>query len=401
MLRKWKDLLGASRPKGKPELPLDLTAPGFVQDPAPVYAWLRENAPLAEVASGGFLLTRHADIKAAFVNPGLGNTPSRFSVLSARHRQTHVAADVAAHIPPFLDKPDHVPMRKALSAAFFDSFGAAQAWLPELASQMVAQRRGQPFDLIADLAQPYVCTVMARFVGLPQDLEAIGVAADRFFHLFAPIRDREVLERTNAALTEARAFVLAAVAARQAQPQEDLISHLLAAGLGPLEVADNALLVLADGIENIKAGIAMALDVALAKGLRGHEADIDAITRECLRLSTPGQIIPRVTRAPITLLGQDLGEGVPVFLALGSANLDPQAHPDPLTFRPDRDLKDALLFGQGRHRCIGEPLGVLQVSAMLTALLQAGVQRTDDAPLRYLPRFGHRWPAAMAVRVGA
>ncbi|MEZ5676837.1 MAG: cytochrome P450 [Thalassovita sp.] len=120
------------------------------------------------------------------------------------------------------------------------------------------------------------------------------------------------------------------------------------------------------------------------------------MTEEALRLATPGQIIPRVTRAPVRLHGIDLGEGVPVFLALGSANLDPAAHPEADRFKPGRSGETLLMFGRGRHRCIGAQLGVLQISSMLGALRTAGAV---PMPRRWSvrPGSGHRWPVAMQV----
>jgi hypothetical protein len=53
-------------------------APAFFADPEAIYTPLRAQAPIAPVKQGGFLLTRHADIVAAFSDAALGNAPSRF-----------------------------------------------------------------------------------------------------------------------------------------------------------------------------------------------------------------------------------------------------------------------------------------------------------------------------------
>ncbi len=93
----------------------------------------------------------------------------------------------------------------------------------------------------------------------------------------------------------------------------------LAGQLSPQQVVDNAYLVLADGIENIEAGM-------------------------------------------------------PVFLVLGSVNLDPAAHPDPLTFRPHHADAPVRTFGAGQHGCIVAQLGRLQITALIAALLAAGAR---------------------------
>ena len=392
-MKKWRSWFGGSARNNAPRLPVDLADAGLWADPAPVWAWLRDHQPLAETASGGYVLTRHADILDAFTNPALGNQPSRFSVLAARNRNKSTAAALTAHIPPFQDKPEHVPTRQAVSAAFHQVFRDAAEWVPNLAQDRVAALRGQSFDLVRDLAQPFACSVMARFVGLPDDRQAIKHATQGFFHLFAPITDRAQFDATNAALDQARSFLSATP-----PPPGSLLAALAESGLPPQAALDNALLVLADGVENIEAGIATALDLTLTHaGDIPPDTPIDAITEEALRLATPGQIIPRVTRAHVRLHGIDLGEGVPVFLALGSANLDPAAHPEPDRFKPGRSGETLLMFGRGRHRCIGAQLGVLQISSILGALRTAGAVRTNAAPLVCQARFGHRWPVAMQV----
>jgi len=396
-MKKWRSWFGGSdrseRAAGPLE-PVDLTAPDVVADPAPLYARLRADAPVARMASGGFVLTRHADITAAFSDPALGNAPSRFSVLTARNRDREVAADLAANIPPFMDRPDHVPARRALSAVFYDLFEAAGAWVPELAAARVAALRGQRAELITDLAGPYAAAAMARFIGLPDEPARIKQATTRFFRLFAPISGRAELAEVNAALTEARDWIDAAAG------PGGMVTRLTEAGLSRAAAVDNALLVLADGVENIEAGIATTLHLAHRDGAQipqGTKAD--AITAEALRLSTPGQVIPRVARQDCTIGGVQIGAGMPVFLALGSANLDDAVFADPTLFDPARDGSAALTFGRGRHSCIGAPLGRLLIVSMVEALRAAHARPLEDGPLTYVPRFGHRWPARLPVEI--
>ncbi|MEC7764845.1 MAG: cytochrome P450 [Pseudomonadota bacterium] len=407
-MRKLKSWFGAGRAKpAAPELPVDLLSDAFVADPAPTWAWLRDNAPLAPVKSGGYVMTRAADIKAAFTDARLGNAPSRFSMLAEKNRDKYVAADVAANIPPFLDKPRHVEMRKPLSSAFFAAFDGAQDWIDPLAEAHLTRIAGQGAqDIITAYARPFAAQAMARFIGLDHDPEAISRATDALFKLFAPITDRTVFDGVNAGLSATRAYIGEAVAARHAHPGDDLISHLIArGGLTDIEIGDHALLILADGIENIEAAIAQLVlmlhehpdhRAALAAG----EGDVTATVLEVLRLQTPAQTIPRVVREAHERDGVHLTEGTPIFLALGSANRDPDQHENPDDFDPTRDLSDVLLFGQGRHRCIGAPLGQLLVSAATRAMLKRDVALvTDPAQVTYHKRLGHRWPVELRANV--
>ena len=397
MMRKWRAWFAGSGRRTDLDLPVDLTSPEFFANPAPIYAALRENAPVAPVAGGGFILSRHADIVAAMSDSRLGNAPSRFSVLAEKNRDKSVAAAVAANIPPFLDKPRHIEMRRAVSGAFHTTFRNAQDWIGTCAREAVETRHGKDVDLIAEVARPYVCRVMSRFVGLPDEADAIKAATNGFFHLFAPISDRAVFEQVNRQLVDARSFIARSL---DANPQSaSLLCALTEAGLCREEVVDNALLVLADGIENIEAAIALSF-----RHIFKHREDIptgtptDAIVDECLRLDTPGQIIPRVAREDLELEGVSISKGMPVFLALGSANLDDAAFSEPTAFRLDRPTRNVLTFGLGRHSCIGAPLGKLQIVAMIDALTAAGASPRNEKQIDFHHRFGHRWPRSFSIQ---
>jgi cytochrome P450 len=409
---KWTNVFAAGRPEHAPApaLPFDLLAAEFVADPAPGYAWLRDNAPLAALKGGGYVLTRAADIHDAFTDPRLGNAPSRFSMLAAKNRDRYTAAGVAANIPPFLDKPRHVDMRRPLSAAFYDAFAGAHGWIDDLAQEHVARARAQGrAEVISQIGRPYAAQAMARFVGLDHDPAAIATATGAVFKLFAPITDRAGFEAVNTGLDATRRHIAKAVERRHADPGNDLISHLIAyqkdhdGTPNDVEIGDNALLVLADGIENIEAAIAQVL-ILLDRNPHARAAlgagalDPGAVVREALRLETPAQLIARVVREPHVRHGVPLSEGTPVFLALGSANRDPGLHPDPDRFDPARDPAQALTFGRGRHRCIGADLGQMLITAAVRALAAHPLRLVDPPEaLRYQPRVGHRWAASLRI----
>ncbi len=417
---KWRNVFGGGRSKRKaelrppapPTLPVDVLSPEFIADPAPAYAWLRENAPLAEVRGGGYLLTRSEDIFAAFTDARLGNAPSRFSMLAAKNRDRYVAADVAANIPPFLDKPRHIDMRRSLSAAFHDTFTQAQDWIDPLAERWAETLVDKGVvDIVSGFGRPFATEAMARFVGLDHDPAAIATATGALFKLFAPIMDRADFVEVNSGLASTRSYIGRAVIARKSDPGNDLISHLLAFqethdGLpNDIEIGDNALLILADGIENIEAAIAQAICILVRTGrwqaFCNGEMDASATVLEVLRLETPAQLLPRVVREAHERHGVRLPEGTPLFLALGSANRDAARHADPDRFDILRDHSEVLTFGRGRHRCIGAALGQLLVSAGIRALAKHDVTfLSDPSNISYRVRIGHRWPKAVEVSVG-
>jgi cytochrome P450 len=60
-----------------------------------------------------------------------------------------------------------------------------------------------------------------------------------------------------------------------------------------------------------------------------------------------------------------------------------------------------LAFGQGRHSCIGRQLALLQIKAMLNALIAGSVTIDDIEEQVWVHRFGHRWPSCQTVQIPA
>lgn len=400
-LRKWFGAGAKPEQFVLPEGPIDLASETALVDPYPLYAALRTTRPVAPLQVGGVLLTRHEDILAAMTNSVLGNAPSRFSALSVRNRDKHVAASIAAHIPPFLDMPEHKLPRQALSKAFYQVFRDQQKVLPELAQKCLNVLPSGEIELIKQYSSPFALTSMARFVGLSADLDQLKQLSEAFFHLFAPIRDSAGFAQTNQRLSEARAMIAASLERARHTPDNGLLSALLMfqtdhSDLSDQQIVDCALLVFADGIENIEAGAASVLRRLLQEDALNHP-DLEQAVREALRLETPGQIVPRIAKEDTVLLGTPISAGTPVYLALASGNVDETVFELADQFEPDRS-EGAITFGLGRHRCIGEQLGVAQLLAMLAALRDQGVRVCSPGiPLRYQDRFGHRWPAEMNV----
>lgn len=392
----WK-LKNAFRKRSVPPALIDLTAPAFFADPYPVYEVLRRQHAIVPAANGGHILLRHADILEALSDDKLGNAPSRFSALAAKNKARHVAAAVASRIPPFLDMPDLKIPRTSMSRAFHKTFGQFQPTLDALAS--AAMPGAYPADLVSEIARPYALSAMSAFTGVEASHTQLKTYTDAFFRLFAPLNDAEAFAQTNARLAEFRKCIRDALERRRQERKIDFLSNMLAYQEGEAAVTedhiiDATLLVFADGIENIEAGCALAFEIL--SGIPVQDLTENHVI-EALRLQTPAQILPRVARVDHVRHGVDIKQGQGVFLALGSANRDPEAYASADMFDPARDNSKALIFGRGVHQCIGRPLALAQILTLCRALCEAGAKPADHAASKFAQRFGHRWPVAMLV----
>lgn len=385
--------------------------PAFVDDPYSCFAWLRRHDPVHMSEQGAWLLSRHADVVAALADRRFSNEPAFYAVLHRRNRDKYISADVANNTLPFLEGDSHKRLRHLIAPAFLNFVRGGAMDLEGLASDVLAAREAsRALDLLHDFATPLALKVLCRILGFNEaDGQQLKAWSDAFFYLFAPMPSTEVRDHTDQTLTAFRRYVSAVVESRQAKRGTDLISVLLdkrdeGAVFSNSELVDNCMLLFADGIGNVDAGMANLFALLLQnrdqlERLYSNPALIPAAVDEALRLETPGQFIARVATEDMQLHGKLIKQHQAVFLLLASANRDEQIFSDPDAFQPERsNSREALSFGKGAHTCVGAHLVRLEMQAALTVLLQSCRHiRMSEDHLRWRPRRAHRWLQALPV----
>jgi hypothetical protein len=399
-------------PADKHTSPVDLRSPDFFSNPYSIYSELRASQAIAPCNPAGFILTRHQDVKAALTNPNLGNAPSRYSTLHRKNADKYVAANLAQNILPFMEGDAHISQRRIVSKVFLDHLKASPGEMRDVAGhycQAMADRESA--DLIADFAECFAIDVMCRFIGFPQQQRAIVKRfSSAFFFLFAPIGDPSKFAEINDTLAQFRVLVGQQLATRRRSPEDDLLTRFLDARvnncrLNEQEIIDTCILLFADGVENVLAGIVnVMLGLSQASHIQADfkrgELRVRAIVEEGLRLDTPAQIIPRIVKQDTEICGTALKQNTPVFLALGSANRDESVFVDADAFNPNRSQENTLTFGGGRHSCIGAQLAKKLIEIAVEVALVNGVKVTSrPAEISYQHRFGHRWAERLDVTI--
>jgi cytochrome P450 len=380
----------------------------LIADPYAYYDDLRARDPVHEVSDGVYLLTRYADCAAALTDKRLSNRPAPFALLHPRHRETFIGADIAQNLIAFRDAPDVTAARKALATTFIAGTRHSAPVLADLArARAAALETDGPVDFVADVAMPYALHAMCRILGFPEeDAPRLKAWSAEFFYLFHAIPDRETLKRLNAQLAEFRAYTAGIVADRRTAPRDDLISRLARIDTAVVDedaLVDNVMLLAADGVENVWAGMANALMLVLRHRaeVAGHIAagvPWSAILTECLRLESPGQYQGRIAAEAVEIGGVTLRKYAVVLVGLAAANRDPAAFPDPTAFRPGRKGARDLSFGLGGHACLGRSLVNMQMVALFEALWPHLAEITaDPRPDLWDGRAGHRWLSSLPV----
>ena len=412
-LARRASLFGFKNKKTTVSEEIDLASATFFQNPYPTYQRLRKTSPIVAVKPAGHLLTRHADIAEALASPDLRNTPSRFSVLNSRNAKRYEAARLANNILPFLDPPENKVRRQCLIRAVHSRLNQWQTGIDAVADkQMQTFLRDKGDDLIEDFSSPLSLGLMCDFIGIPEsEKQRYKQLSEAFFYLFAPLSNAEKFEQVNEVLAVFRTEFQGLLDKRVLEPKPDLISALLVAEeegekLDHDEIVDSCMLVFADGVENVEAGIANVLsafhqDKQAQKMFAESELSLEEVVSEGLRLQTPAQFIARIANQDMQICGAQISAETPVFLSLASANRDEEVFENAGNMRPGRSARDIFTFGRGSHACIGSRLSSLQINAALKQILTAELKpKLHPDQIIYRPRLAHRWPKAFPVYRG-
>lgn len=175
----------------------------------------------------------------------------------------------------------------------------------------------------------------------------------------------------KAAVAEMFAYFSDVIAARRADPSDDLISALTTAEVDGERLTDWDVLgfcfvMVAGG--NDTTGNLISHGVALLDGdhvqrerLAADPSLIPNALVEFLRLEASVQALARTTTRPVTLHGREIPEGEKVMMLFGSANRDEREFgPSAGELDVTREIPRHLGFSSGVHFCIGSHLAKLR-----------------------------------------
>ncbi len=333
------------------------------------------------------MLTRYDDVRRVCLDKEISSDRLRpfFASLPGEEAQ-RIAAIIRylSHWMVFRDPPDHTRLRRLTSKVFHVRSMHAMRPTVERLTALLLARIGdrEHVDFVGDFAGPLPALVIMAMLGVPESelLRVKRMSDDMALFIGSSRTSPEKYDTAEAATQEMAAFFRAFIAARRAEPEDDLLTELVHLRDGDDRLSEDELvatciLLLFAGHETTTNHIANGLMSLLRFPDQLHKLRDDptlapAAIEELLRYDGPSIAQVRIVREPLSLHGKTLQPGERVFIMLNAANRDPRAYPDPDRLDIDRNGVPHLTFGFGMHICLGFPLARLEGQIALPAVLE-------------------------------
>ena len=356
-----------------------ITVAELEDDPYPIYARLRAEAPVAWVPAVEMWLATTwdaalrvasepelfaADMPGSPIERSFGS-PTILTCDGERHRELRRSID-----------PKYRPHE--VGAYIEDLVG------PIVAEQLEKLDASSEVDLMADYFEPISVLSLGAVLGLGD------ISADTLRGWFAALadgatnfeRDPDKQARSDAASAEIDDRLAPLLDHLEREPDDSTISHMIHSGREPGDPRPREAymptlkVILLGGMQEPGHGAGSVLYALLThpEALDEVTGDLDgklpAAIDEGMRWIAPIGTQGRRTTQEVELEGVTLPADAPVAAVVASANRDPARFDDPDSFDLDRDRRRLATFGFGRHFCSGHAFARAQERIALRALLR-------------------------------
>jgi cytochrome P450 len=268
-------------------------------------------------------------------------------------------------------------------------------------------------DLMKDFACLLPLNVIARLIGIPSEAFPRTVKwTERLARIFDPLVSLEELGTLDRASGEFMAFLGNLIQERRREPQRDLISDLCLSDCGqdpPLtdeEIAAVCILVFAAGEETMvnllgNGTVALSKHPDQRQYLLQHPEALPGAVDELLRYDAPLQITSRTALGDFEVGGKHIHAGDQVYLAIGSANRDPERWEQADNLVLERKHNLHMAFADGHHLCVGAQLARIEGEEAFRVLLEMVPNMSVDTEnLHWRPHMVLRGLTSLPVRFG-
>ncbi|MGE2818085.1 cytochrome P450 [Mycobacterium heidelbergense] len=358
-------------------------------NPWPMYRALRDHDPVHHVVPEGrsdrdyYVLSRHADVWAAARDH---ETFSSAQGLTVNYDDLEMIG--LQDNPPFVmqDPPVHTEFRKLVSRGFTPrQVEAVEPKVHEFVVERIERLRSDGGgDIVTELFKPLPSMVVAHYLGVPEGDRA---QFDGWTQAIVAANTTEggvsgAVESAGDAVGSMMAYFTRLIERRRTEPEDDTISHLVAAGVGADGDISGTLSILAftftmvtGGNDTVTGMLGGSMPLLHRRPdqrrlLVDDPALIPDAVEELLRLTSPVQGLARTATQDTAIGDTTVPAGRKVLLLYASANHDERQYgSDAGELDVTRRPRNILTFSHGAHHCLGAAAARMQSRVALTELL--------------------------------
>lgn len=358
--------------------------PRFLADPWPIFARLRDEAPVFWSATHhAWIVTRHADVLQAFRDPRL----SASRIVPFLEQIPGGLGDDFPLIRRFenawitnVDDPVHGRLRRLMMNAFSKS--VVEGLRPKAAQvsrELLAGVAGREVDFVQDVARELPARVVAEMFGIPRGQRDAfaGWAARIQAATGAAVLTRAMVVDYHRTLEELNVALGALIDARRRVPRDDLLSEFVRARDEGDRLSEDELLgachaTIIGGFETTMHMLTLGLiELRERPGLRSYALaapmSMQRTVDELLRYLGMTKGMLRIAREDFLWHDQAIHRGDLVFAMNAAANRDERAWDQPDEIDPERNNSRSMAFGPGMHYCLGHLLARMELGEFFTA----------------------------------
>jgi cytochrome P450 len=349
-----------------------------------MYKALRDHDPVHHVVPEDrpdhdyYVLSRHADIWAAARDH---ETFSSAQGLTVNYGELELIG--LQDNPPMVmqDPPVHTEFRKLVARGFTPrQVEAVEPKVREFVVERIERLRANGGgDIVVELFKPLPSMVVAHYLGVPEEDRK---QFDGWTQAIVAANTAEGgVATAGEAVGSMMAYFAELIERRRGEPEDDTISHLVAAGVGADGDIAGTLSILAFTFTMVTGGNDTTTGMLGGSMPLLHErpdqrqllVNLDLIpdaVEELLRLTSPVQGLARTTTRDVTIGDTVVPAGRKVLLLYGSGNRDERQYgPDAGELDVIRCPRNILTFSHGAHHCLGAAAARMQSRVALTELL--------------------------------
>ena len=365
----------------------EIFGPAMRANPYPFYHELRESNPVCwDKSLQAWVVTRYEDVAMVLHDSRFSANRIAAATEQIKTPRYRPLLDVMAQKMSEKDEPDHMRLRSLVNKAF--AHMALEHWEPLIRNRgndlLDTFRTANGGEFINDYSVPLPLLIILQLVGVPtQNTQQVKTWCDDFAVIalnYYTHLSEEKLEKGLRSVQEFRNFLTQRIAELEAQPEDNLLSALIAAEhegqrLSVEEMLANTFLLLTAGNETTTCLLGNGLAALLEypdqmQRLRQNPELIPQAVEEFLRFNSPLQYLGRIAKEDLEIHSQPIKKGDLVLPVIASANRDPAKFSNPDVLDIDRTDNHHFAFGYGRHFCPGSHLARLEAVVSFEILFE-------------------------------